>query len=89
MFTKQLHPSELACTTCYYYLYTNLILSLYLIVGINKAQIEEDKYAYFFLFWALKESYVKAIGSGIADNLASICFIISDDAVVDNNRYCI
>ena len=85
MFAKQLHPNELAG----FPLHLVIISLIYLLVrslGIYKVQEEEKRYAYFFLLWALKESYVKAIGCGISGNLANISFVVDGDAV-DCCRY--
>lgn len=37
---------------------------------------EEKQYEMFYLHWALKESYVKAIGEGLAPGLTHIAFVI-------------
>ncbi len=50
---------------------------------INKAK-DEDKA--FFTLWTLKESYLKAIGTGFADNAKSVEFFSIENPIKSNNQ---
>ncbi|XP_050420797.1 L-aminoadipate-semialdehyde dehydrogenase-phosphopantetheinyl transferase [Adelges cooleyi] len=48
---------------------------------INKGCTEEQKINAFYRFWCLKESYVKATGTGLTVNLKNICFVPKSDLI--------
>ena len=36
---------------------------------------DSSRYMFFFIFWSLKESYIKAIGLGLGFDLQKVCRI--------------
>ena len=58
---------------------------------LNKAELlsvqqSEEPERVFFRFWTLKESYVKAIGTGLAYPLNEVCFAIGRDRSITCNQ---
>ena len=41
-------------------------------VCVCRGETEDDKYCHFYILWALKESYVKAIGLGLGFDLRNV-----------------
>jgi hypothetical protein len=43
----------------------------------NSETGEPERYHTFFIFWALKEAYIKAIGIGLGFDLTKVCFTLN------------
>jgi phosphopantetheine--protein transferase-like protein len=42
------------------------------LIAIKSENTEDSRYTHFFILWALKESYIKAIGLGLGFNLQDV-----------------
>ncbi len=56
---------------------------------ISLLDLSSDPDLGFFTLWTLKESYLKAIGTGFADNAKSIEFLSLENPVLSNKPDCI
>lgn len=71
IYRKQLSPEEISTLLEYF----NIILILS--DSISRIEDPESQYLHFYLLWALKEAYVKAIGIGIGIDLTKVFFLYS------------
>ena len=53
-------------------------------ISLIDSSTDENKA--FFVLWTLKESYLKAIGTGFADNAESICFYSLDEPILSDSE---
>ena len=52
-------------------MYTSMYIHMYMCVYVSEGS-EFDRYTLFFVLWALKEAYIKAVGIGLGYDLKQV-----------------
>ena len=68
-------------------MYTSMYIHMYMCVYVSEGS-EFDRYTLFFVLWALKEAYIKAIGIGLGYELKQV-YIHSRSVCLYTKRLCV